>query len=109
MIRWISTSALVALFSLGIYVAAKRPPREVANRHTLLLPESYCERTDNKGNCDSWGTRLVMHYYAVSTDGATCDVGMYIYLTMKKGDSLKCWQLFGWSGGASDEELRKSW
>jgi hypothetical protein len=45
------------------------------------------------------------HYYAVSRDGARCDVGQFVYANLTRGAVLKCWQLFGWSGGGESDSV----
>ena len=109
---WIFPAALVALITLsvtGFVVASKRPPREVADRFWQMEPQyhSECVRRDDKGNCTSthsW-TTMEPHYYAVSRDGARCDVGAYAYASLTRGVVLKCWQLFGWSGGGESDAV----
>jgi len=105
----LGVALLVVLLAVGLYVAYKRPPREVADRYWLLVPvqHSECDARDDRGNCThsrEW-TTMETQYYAVSADGATCNVGSIVYATMQKGDPVKCWQPFGWSGGAMSDSL----
>lgn len=103
--------ALILVFGLvvagGFTVAYRRPPREVANRFWQMEPQhhSECTLSDAKGNCMSrreWVT-MEPHYYAVSRDGARCEVGQLGYASLTRGAPHKCWQLFGWSGGGESD------
>lgn len=100
---------VLVLLAVGVYVAWKRPPREVADRYWQLEPvhHSECVAQDDKGSCTSTREWVTMEpaYYAVSVDGAQCNVGSLTYSTMRKGDPLKCWQPFGWSGGSMSDSL----
>lgn len=107
----LAIAAIVGLIVSGIWVAAKRPPREVRDRYTFVRWESRseCLRSNVRGECTKsrdW-TEPVTVYVVVSTDGATCEIGALYYFTLKRGELLKCWQLFGWSGGVNDTQLTK--
>jgi hypothetical protein len=105
----LGVALLVVLLAVGFYVAYKRPPREVADRYWRMetVYHHECVMRDDRGTCTSehtWYTEEPA-YYAVSADGATCNVGSATYRAMRKGDPVKCWQPFGWSGGAMSDSL----
>lgn len=106
---WAGTITLIAA---GLWVAYKRPPREVADRfsYVRIVTRTECTSRSDKGNCTSYRTWTEPQtvYVAVSSDHAQCEVGMYTYFVMRKGTMLKCWQLFGWHGGElSDEQINR--
>lgn len=105
-------AAFVCLVVAGLWIAHKRPPREVVDRYTYITiePRSYCSSYDSKGNCPSWSyyTEVVTHYMLRSADGATCETSWYTYVDIKQHAMHKCWQLFGWSGGTTDTQLAKA-
>lgn len=99
------SAAVICFVIAGAYVAYKRPPRDVQDRHWFTRPVSVCDGQDSKGNCTGYHTEIETVYVLVSTDGATCEVASVMYFMAKQGDRHKCWQLFGWRGGASDDEI----